>query len=138
MVIADTGFWLALHDRDDGHHGPARRCLEALGEPLVTTWPVVTEAVYLLVTRLAPASGVALLRNLHGACTLHDLTPDSTLRLADLMERYANLPMDLADASLVVLAEHLGHGRILTTDRRNFAAYRWDERRPFENLLLDS
>jgi predicted nucleic acid-binding protein len=138
MVIADTGFWLALYDRDDRHHGLARRCLEALDEPLVTTWPVVTEAAYLLFTRLGPASGVALLRNLHGTCTFHDLAPDSPVRLADLMERYANLPMDLADASLVVLAEHLGHGRILTTDWRDFSAYRWDERKSFENLLLDA
>lgn len=55
-----------------------------------------------------------------------------------LMAVYADLPMDLADASLVVLAEHLGHGRILSTDQRDFHAYRWKQRRPFENLLLDA
>jgi hypothetical protein len=44
--------------------------------------------------------------------------------------------MDLADASLVVLAEELGHGRILSTDQRDFGTYRWKEREPFENLLL--
>jgi len=43
--------------------------------------------------------------------------------------------MDLADASLVVLAESLGHGRILTTDQRDFHTYRWKTRRPFESLL---
>lgn len=43
--------------------------------------------------------------------------------------------MDLADASLVLLAEHLGHGRILSTDKRNFQAYRWKNQHPFENLL---
>jgi predicted nucleic acid-binding protein len=52
-----------------------------------------------------------------------------------LMKRYARLHMDLADASLVLLAEHLGHGRILTTDRRDFGAYRWKSRKPFQNLL---
>lgn len=41
----------------------------------------------------------------------------------------------LADASLVVLAEEIGHGRILTTDTRDFQTYRWKERRPFQNLL---
>ena len=46
--------------------------------------------------------------------------------------------MDLADASLVILAEHLGHGRILTTDNRDFKAYRWKERKPLENLLADN
>jgi predicted nucleic acid-binding protein len=45
-------------------------------------------------------------------------------RVQELLERYNDLPMDLADASLVVLAEHLGHGRILTCDRRDFLTYR--------------
>jgi uncharacterized protein len=42
----------------------------------------------------------------------------------ELLENYADLPMDMADASLVALAEHLGHGRILSSDRRNFNIYR--------------
>ena len=51
------------------------------------------------------------------------------------MAKYADLPMDLADASLVLLAEHLGHGRILSTDARDFRTYRWKQHAPFENLL---
>ena len=43
--------------------------------------------------------------------------------------------MDLADASLVILAEALGHGRIFSTDRREFRSYRWKDRKPFQNLL---
>ena len=50
--------------------------------------------------------------------------------------QYVNLPMDFADASLVILAEHLGHGRILSTDQRDFHAYKWKNRHPFQNLLL--
>jgi hypothetical protein len=46
-----------------------------------------------------------------------------------------DLPMDFADASLVLLAEHLGHGRILSTDRRDFHTYRWKNTQPFSNLL---
>ena len=55
-----------------------------------------------------------------------------------LMRKYARLPMDLADASLVLLAEHLGHGRILTTDERDFGAYRWKSRKPFKNILAET
>ncbi len=51
------------------------------------------------------------------------------------MEKYEALPMDLADATLVLLAEWLGHGRILSVDRRDFGTYRWKDRHPFENLL---
>jgi predicted nucleic acid-binding protein len=52
-----------------------------------------------------------------------------------MMRKYARLPMDLADASLVLLAEHLGHGRILSTNERDFGVYRWKGRKPFHNLL---
>jgi len=58
-------------------------------------------------------------------------------RLEQLMIKYADLPMDLADGSLVLLAEHLGHGRIVSTDRRDFHAYRWKNRHPFTNLLIE-
>ena len=47
------------------------------------------------------------------------------------------LPMDLADASLLILAEHLGHGRILSTDERDFKTYRWKRHKPFTNLMFD-
>jgi predicted nucleic acid-binding protein len=47
--------------------------------------------------------------------------------MIELLENYAGLPMDMADASLVILAEHLGYGRILTSDRRDFNVYRWQK-----------
>ena len=53
------------------------------------------------------------------------------------MKKYADLPMDLADASLVILAEHLGHGRIFSTDQRDFRTYRFKQHEPFQNLLLE-
>ncbi len=52
------------------------------------------------------------------------------------MHKYADLPIDLADTSLVILAEHLGHGRIVSTDRRDFHAYRWKNYHTFHNLLV--
>jgi hypothetical protein len=51
------------------------------------------------------------------------------------MRQYADLPMDLADASLLILAENPGRGRIASTDQRDFRAYRWKTRNPFQNLL---
>ena len=67
--------------------------------------------------------------------TVLDLDSSQAERLEALMQTYADLPMDLADASLVLLAETLGHGRILSTDRRDFHAYRWKNTQPFDNLL---
>jgi uncharacterized protein len=69
---------------------------------------------------------------------LFDLQPNHAPQIATLMQRYANLPMDLADASLIILAEHLGHGRILSVDQRDFNTYRWKSTQPFQNLLFDS
>jgi uncharacterized protein len=70
-----------------------------------------------------------------GDIIVWDLTAESRAKIPGLIRRYADLPMDLADASLVLLAESLGHGRILTTDQRDFRTYRWKSRRPFEPLL---
>jgi uncharacterized protein len=138
-VIADTGFWLALANRKDRHHNTAQQRLESLDEALVTTWPVVTETCYLLLDRLGPASVQRYIHSLAvGAFDVFDLQREDAPRIAELITKYADLPMDLADASLVILAEHLGHGRILSTDQRDFATYRWKQHRPFENLLLDA
>ena len=137
MIIADTGFWLALANRADHHHEAARRVLEGLREGLVTTWPVMTETCHLLLTRLGVHAEIAFLRGLRDrACAVFSIADSHLPRVEELMEEYANLPMDLADASLVVLAEEIGSGRILSTDQRDFHAYRWKNRKPFQNLLL--
>jgi len=136
MVIADTGFWLALANRRDAYHAAARMAYQGLSEPLVMTWPVMTETCHLLLARLGPATQIKFVKSFaEGAFQVFDLRHAHTARLQHLMAQYADLPMDLADASLVILAEHLGHGRILSTDQRDFRSCRWKNRRPFENLL---
>jgi predicted nucleic acid-binding protein len=139
MVIADTGFWLALLNRDDHHHSAAVAAHERLAEGLVTTWPVVTETCYLLLRHMGGAAQRNFVQTwIDGGFAIRDLGEDDARRLLRLMKDYADLPMDLADASLVVLAEHLGDGRILSTDERDFRTYRWKNHRPFRNLLLAS
>lgn len=136
MILADTGFWLALAARNDKHHASAKAALERLQERLVTTWPVLTETCHLLANRVGVDSQLAFLRSARdGAFDLFALTDAHLLRACALMEKYRDLPMDLADASLVILAEELGTGRILSTDVRDFKSYRWKNRKPFKNLL---
>jgi predicted nucleic acid-binding protein len=136
VVIVDSGAWLALANRRDRNHGRVRAALAGLREGLVCTTPVLTETSPLLLARLGTD---ALLRFVNswvdGAFQVFELTTAHAPRLAALMKKYDDLPMDLADASLVILAEHLGHGRIVSTDQRDFRSYRWKNRRPFENLL---
>lgn len=71
---------------------------------------------------------------MNGAYEVFELTHAHASRMESY--NYAKLSMDLADASLVVLADHLGQGRILSTDTRDFQSYRWKQHRPFENLLF--
>jgi len=136
VIIADTGFWLALANRKDADHARAATVLEGLKEGLVTTWPVLTETCHLMVSRLGVDSELRFLRSLAaGAAVVFELTANHLPRIESLMKDYEDLPMDLADACLVILAEETGSGRILTTDRRAFHTYRWKSHKPFKNLL---
>ncbi len=136
MVIADTGFWLALADRNDRYHAPAVDALAGLRERLITTWPVVTETCHMLASRLGADAVLAFIASARQeAFAMFSLEPAHFPEIERLMTKYRELPMDLADASLVILAQELGSGRILSTDRRDFRTYRWKSRRPFSNLL---
>lgn len=138
MVLADTGFWLALLWQRDCCHALARQAFERYrGDGLICTWPVLSETCYMLGRALGEEAKAAFLDSVAaGAIEIHAASLADCARMATLVRRYANLPMDLADASLVLLAEHLGHGRILSTDLRDFEAYRWKNREPFQNLMF--
>jgi hypothetical protein len=138
MIIADTGFWLALANRKDRHHLLAKSALDKINEPLITTWPVITESCHLLLHRLGTLAQLTFVKSLSsGAFQVYNIDESYAGRILKLMEKYRELPMDLADASLVILAEQLGHGRILSTDQRDFRAYKWKHHKPFLNLLLE-
>ena len=138
MIIADAGFFYALVDRSDTWHRRAVAQLDTQSEGWITTWPVLTEATHLLMRWIGTDAAQALLREVaDGAIGVWQWSADASVRLPALMARYTDLPMDLADASLVLLAEHLGHGRILTTDERDFGVHGFKNQPPFHNLLLD-
>lgn len=138
MILADSGFWLALGNRRDRHHAAACSAAERWArEGFVTTWPVLTEVTHLLVQRVGVHQALAFADAIAADGSRVPAPPDDALaRAASLMRRYRDLPMDLADASLVILAEESGEGRILSTDQRDFAGYRWKNTQPFINLLL--
>jgi len=136
MIIADTGFWLALQHREDAFHPKAVSALKSINEPLITTTPVLSETCYLLQRELGWTAPIRLLQSIDaGLAQLDDFRENDLLRVVQLMKKYRELPMDMVDASLVILAEKLGHGRILSTDRRDFKTYRWKNTKPFLNLL---
>lgn len=124
-------------NEDDHYHAQAVTALRDVDGELISTWPVITETSYLLQSRLGLQQVCEFLASYReGLFVNYEFNSEQLLRMIGLMQKYTDLPMDLADASLVVLAEELGHGRILSTDMRDFKTYCWKNHHPFQNLLL--
>lgn len=122
-VLVDAGPIVALIDRSDSQHQPVVEALATLKDPLVTVWPVVVEAMYLL--GFSWQAQKALWEMLEtGALGLLRLDESDAPRMKALMEKYRDLPMDMADAALVCVAERHGIRRVLTLDRTDFGVYR--------------
>lgn len=123
MILVDTGPLVALFDPQDAQHARCRQVLRTLQEPLFTTVAVLTEAFHML----SPGSyGANRLREFigRGGLAVWFLDETSLQRAFALMEQYADHPMDLADASLIVAAEALPTRKVFTIDRQDFATYR--------------
>ena len=122
-VLVDTGPLVALLDRSDPYHTICQETLRSFEDRLVTVWPVVTESMYLL--RAYWHAQNALWEMIAaGAVEIFPLGTDDVARMRDLMRKYRDLPMDLADAALVRVAERERLRRIFTLDRRDFQIYR--------------
>lgn len=133
--LLDTGPLVAALNRSDPHHQRCAAALAAFSGTLLTTGAVVTEAKHFLGGQAEGAEAlVGLLddaqvdiRDCFGQTQLH--------AAARLMKKYADTPMDFADATLVLLAEETGHGEILTLDERGFRTYRFRSTRRFSLVL---
>ena len=123
MILVDTGPLVALFDPLDGQHDRCAKALKEIREPIITTTPVLTEAFHML----GPASiGSDRLREFieGGGLSVWFFERTALTRAFELMELYADHPMDLADASLVAAAESLGTRQVFTIDRKDFETYR--------------
>ena len=137
-MLADTGYWLALANPRDAWHHAAVAATRQLSEPLVVTWPVVTEACHLLGRYGRSDSQARFLTVVRASAAINPQDGDDLAQMGNLMAKYRDRPMDLADASLVAAAAELRNGRILTTDERDFDIYRWNDTQPFQNELAIS
>jgi predicted nucleic acid-binding protein len=123
MILVDTGPLVALIHEDDDRHQACKETFLTLTEPLGTVWPVLTEAMYLL--SFSWEAQIALWEMIEtGAVEILVLGKDDVERMRELMRKYRDLPMDLADAALVRVAERERLRRIFTLDRRDFQIYR--------------
>lgn len=132
MILTDAGPFVAILDRGESHHRLCVACLEELAGPMLTTWPAFTEAMYLL----GEAGGWVAQNALwtlveQGDVVIAASGAEQTERMRSLMEKYRDLPMDLADASLVAIAEERRLRDIFTLDHTDFQIYRIRGRQTF-------
>jgi uncharacterized protein len=132
MILTDAGPLVAIIDRAEAHHQACVACLTELTGPMLTTWPAFTEAMSLLGEAGRWRAQEALWRLVgHGDLEIALQGSEQWPRMRVLMEKYRDRPMDLADASLVVLAEERGLRDIFTLDHDDFRIYRLRRRQAF-------
>jgi predicted nucleic acid-binding protein len=132
-ILVDTGPLVAILSRDDSHHSACVSALRGMPGPLLSCWPVVTEAAWLL--RRFPQAVQRLLGSVdRGFLELLPLAGAEAKAIASLMKRYENIRPQLADVALVYLAGRERIESIFTLDRRDFSIYRTGRKRYFRIL----
>lgn len=123
MILVDAGPLVAFVDRRDKHHGTCVKVFRELRESLGTVWPALTEAMYLLAD--LPRGQEAIWDIVErGAVRILSLDSGDVPRIRELMKKYADRQMDMADAALVRVAERERLRRVFTIDRTDFSVYR--------------
>lgn len=129
-VLVDAGPLVALLSSRDNRHRECVDVLKSLDVPLLTSWTVVTEAMYLLGFSLRAQTALLTMIE-REAVVVESPTLDILPTIRRLMQRYADLPMDFADATLVALANERRLDRVFTLDARDFSVYRLDRGKSF-------
>ncbi len=124
MIVTDTSAILAYMNSRDTHHEAVRAWLEAEAGPLVTTPMVIAEVDHLVSARGGPQAVAALRADLAAGAYAVEWWPAAMAATVRVADRYADMDLGLTDASLVVLADHLGVVDIATLDERHFRAVR--------------
>jgi len=123
MILVDAGPLIALIHEDDNEHERCRDAFATMDEPLGTVWPVIAEAMHLLSFSWRAQEALWDMMET-GAVEILAIGIDDVPRMKELMRKYRDLPMDLADAALVRVAERERLRQIFTLDRRDFQIYK--------------
>lgn len=130
-LLFDTGPFVALLDSNERNHGRCVHFFQGFQGHLFTTEPVLTEVLYLLGPSIR-AQKAAIEFILRGGATLVPQSLVSLKRAVELMEKYKDVPMDFADATLVALAEEMGIHEIFSLDEKGFNVYRIHGKKTFK------
>jgi predicted nucleic acid-binding protein len=129
-LLLDTGAFVALLDKSEKNHERCADFFKTFQGEVFTTEPVLTETLYLLGPYIK-AEKACIDFVLKGGSTLVPQSAASLTRAIVLMEKYKDIPMDFADATLVTLAEETAINEIFTLDMRGFSAYRIHGKKAF-------
>jgi predicted nucleic acid-binding protein len=139
ILVADTGALYALYDAEDRHHETVKAALEAHRGPVVVPSAILSEVDYLLREFLGVQAELDFIASLRsGAFQLAELTPADLDRCSELLDRYRDLDLGLADTAVMATAERLGTLEILTVDERDFRAVVSRNGKPFVLLPADA
>ena len=130
IVIIDTGPWVALIDRSQSRHTECVQWLKNFSGRLYSTEAVLTEVLYILNFSIT-AQCAALDFVLESVVEIVPSNTESLKKTKNLMKKYADLPMDFADATIVCLATQTGMQNIVTFDKKDFAIYKLPKKKSF-------
>lgn len=130
IAIIDTGPWVALIDRSESRHAQCVQWLKNFSGRLYSTEAVLTEVLYILNFSIT-AQCAALDFVLQSVVEIVPSSTDSLKKTKNLMKKYADLPMDFADATIVCLAAETDIQNIVTFDRKDFAIYKLQKKKSF-------
>jgi uncharacterized protein len=133
-VIIDSGPLIALFDKDDYYHQKAIEFIKKFKGELLSNYAVITEVSHLL--DFSVTVQIDFLQWIFdGGITIEHITSDDLVRIIELTEKHSDLPMDFADASLVVLCERMKIRDVASVDS-DFGIYRTREKKAFKNVFL--
>ena len=132
-VLLDTGPLVAILNRTDKEHARCVATLRQITQPLFTTWAVITEAAWMLRDNDQLLEGLYLAAN-QGVFELPEITQGELANIHQLATRYRSMSPQLADLTLVHLAQREGLETVFTLDRRDFSIYRRKGRAGFHLL----
>ena len=130
IAIIDTGPWVALIDRSESRHAECVQWFKNFSGRLYSTEAVLTEVLYILNFSIT-AQCAALDFVLESVVEIVPASTKSLKKIKNLMKKYADLPMDFADATIVCLATDTGMQNIVTFDKKDFAIYKLSKKKSF-------
>ena len=132
-TLIDTGPLIALFNKNDKHHKNIIEFLKAYKGILTTSWPVLTEVNHMLDYNINAQLDFLKWVDL-GALKIEDVKPTDIKRIMSLLKKYSDTPMDLADASLIIISERLGLKEIITIDS-DYYIYRTIKKEMIRNIF---